>query len=205
MRATEPTLTPSRKPLAQVEARSFGTHGWLSQTKKKEGRKIPRVAVAAPGYAPEERLVTLDRAVYLRDVDLGLVQLLQKFFRRQRQEVGAADEALSAVQLNLQVSAPGTVRIRNCGDAMCGTIARVSTRGGAEANPRNRVGVPVLMGMRLSGPNKWTGRLYNVDDGKTYTGNLIEVGPDTIRIEGCALFICGGENLTRVKSTASAH
>ena len=98
----------------------------------------------------------------------------------------------------------GAVRIRSCGDAMCGSIAIVGTRGGGEANPRNRVGVPVLMGMRPNGPNKWTGRLYNVDDGKTYTGNLIEVGPDTIRIEGCALFICGGENLTRVKSTASS-
>jgi uncharacterized protein (DUF2147 family) len=98
----------------------------------------------------------------------------------------------------------GTVRIRSCGDAMCGTIASVAARGGAEANPRDRVGVPVLMDMRPSGPNKWTGRLYNVDDGKTYAGNLIEVGPDTIRVEGCVLFLCGGENLTRVKSTASS-
>jgi uncharacterized protein (DUF2147 family) len=99
----------------------------------------------------------------------------------------------------------GTVRIRNCGDGMCGMIASVGSRGGSagDANPRNRVGVPVLMGMRPNGPNKWTGRLYNVDDGKTYEGNLIELGPDSIRIEGCALFICGGENLTRVKSTAS--
>jgi uncharacterized protein (DUF2147 family) len=98
----------------------------------------------------------------------------------------------------------GMVSIRNCGDSMCGTIASVSTRDGGAANPRNRVGVPVLIGMRPSGPNKWTGQLYNVDDGKTYKGNLIELGPDSIRIEGCALFICGGENLTRVKSTASS-
>jgi uncharacterized protein (DUF2147 family) len=97
----------------------------------------------------------------------------------------------------------GTVRIHSCGDGMCGTIVSLATRG--KPNPRERVGVPVLMGMRPAGPGKWTGRLYNVDDGKTYTGNLIEVGPDTIRIEGCALFICGGENLTRVKSTASSH
>jgi uncharacterized protein (DUF2147 family) len=97
----------------------------------------------------------------------------------------------------------GMVRIRNCGDSMCGTIESVSTRDGGSANPRNRVGVPVLIGMRPNGPNKWKGQLYNVDDGKTYTGNLIELGPDSIRIEGCALFICGGENLSRVKSTAS--
>jgi uncharacterized protein (DUF2147 family) len=88
----------------------------------------------------------------------------------------------------------GTVRISICGNSMCGIIASVGSRGDSagDANPRNRVGVAVLLGMRLVAPNKWTGRLYNVDDGKTYAGNLIELGPDSIRIEGCALFICGG-------------
>ena len=62
-----------------------------------------------------------------------------------------------------------------------------------------------LMGMRPTGPGKWTGRLYNVEDGNTYTGHLIELGPDTIRLEGCALFFCGGEHLTRVKSTAATR
>src|SRR4029078_578046 len=58
-------------------------------------------------------VVTLDRALYVRDIDLGLVQLLQRFFRRQRQEVGITDPSLAAVQLNLQVRAPGSVRIKN--------------------------------------------------------------------------------------------
>jgi uncharacterized protein (DUF2147 family) len=97
----------------------------------------------------------------------------------------------------------GTVLIRNCGDGVCGTVASIGSRG--DTNVRNRVGIPVLMGMRPVAPNKWTGRVYNIDDGKIYAGNLIELGPDSIRIEGCALFICGGENLTRVKSTASAR
>ena len=113
----------------------------------------------------------------------------------------------------------GTVRIRNCGDGVCGIIASISPQVDPETgqpptdkknvdpNQRNRplVGVPVLMGMRPTGPGKWAGQLYNADDGKTYSGHLIELGPDTIRIEGCALFICGGENLTRVKSTVSTR
>ena len=113
----------------------------------------------------------------------------------------------------------GTLRIRNCGDGVCGTIASVSPqvdpetgrpptdKKNADPNQRNRplVGVPVLMGMHPNGPGKWTGRLYNVEDGNTYTGHLIELGPDTIRLEGCALFFCGGENLTRVKSTAATR
>jgi len=105
----------------------------------------------------------------------------------------------------------GRVRIRNCGEGVCGTIASVRTdpetgrpatdKKNADPNLRSRplLGVPVLIGMRPTGPGKWTGHLYNVDDGHTYTGNLIELGPDSIRVEGCALAICGGENLTRVK------
>ena len=113
----------------------------------------------------------------------------------------------------------GTVRIRNCGDGVCGSIATVNPRidpatglpwtdkKNADPGRRNRplVGVPVLIGMRPIGPGKWMGQLYNVDDGKTYTGNLIELGRDAIRVEGCWLGICGGENLTRVKSTASTR
>lgn len=113
----------------------------------------------------------------------------------------------------------GTLRIRNCGDSVCGTIASVNPqvdpatgrpptdKKNADPNLRNRplVGVPVLMEMHPTGPGKWTGRLYNVEDGNTYTGNLIELGPDTIRLEGCALFFCGGENLTRVRSTTATR
>ena len=110
----------------------------------------------------------------------------------------------------------GTLRIRNCGDGLCGTIASVNPqldpatgqppmdKKNADPSRRNRplVGLPVVMGMHPNGPGKWTGRLYNVEDGNTYTGSLIELGPDTIRLEGCALFFCGGENLTRIRSSA---
>jgi uncharacterized protein (DUF2147 family) len=54
--------------------------------------------------------------------------------------------------------------------------------------------------MMPSGPGKWSGSLYNADDGNTYPGNLIEVDAKTIRVEGCgALNICDGENLSRIK------
>lgn len=113
----------------------------------------------------------------------------------------------------------GTVRIRNCGGGVCGNIVGVNPRidpatglpwtdkKNADPRWRNRplVGVPVLIGMRQVEAGKWTGQLYNVDDGKTYKGNLIEISRDAIRIEGCWLGVCGGENLTRVKSTASSR
>jgi uncharacterized protein (DUF2147 family) len=67
------------------------------------------------------------------------------------------------------------------------------------------VGVQVLSSMHPAGPGKWTGRLFNPKDGNTYTGDLIETGPDAIRIEGCFFGICGGENLVRARGVSSAR
>jgi uncharacterized protein (DUF2147 family) len=64
---------------------------------------------------------------------------------------------------------------------------------------RPLVGVAVLMGMRPASNDRWSGHLYNTDDGKTYFGNIIEIDARTIRIEGCVGLICGGDNLTRIK------
>jgi len=104
------------------------------------------------------------------------------------------------------------VRIFNCGGAVCGRVASVGReddagRKNSDAGQRNHaaVGVEVLISMRPNGPNKWSGRLYNLDDGKFYEGNLIELDSGTIRVEGCWLGICGGENLTRMRSTASSQ
>jgi uncharacterized protein (DUF2147 family) len=103
------------------------------------------------------------------------------------------------------------IRISPCGRNLCGFIAQTSPRNDpATGRPmtdknnidpakRNRplVGVQTLMSMQPNGPGKWSGRLYNDDDGKIYPGNLIEQSPSSIRIEGCALGTCGGDTLTR--------
>jgi uncharacterized protein (DUF2147 family) len=110
-----------------------------------------------------------------------------------------------------------TLRIHSCGGAVCANVVRMkqandpatgrpwTDKNNIDPSKRNRpiVGVPVLISMRPDGPGRWSGELYNMDDGKTYSGNLIEVGPDAVRIEGCFLGVCGGENLTRIKSTAA--
>jgi uncharacterized protein (DUF2147 family) len=105
------------------------------------------------------------------------------------------------------------IRIGPCGRNLCGFIAQSSPRNDpATGRPmtdknnvdpakRNRplVGVQTLISMQPNGPGKWSGRLYNDDDGKIYSGNLIELGQSSIRIEGCALGVCGGDTLMRLK------
>ncbi len=71
----------------------------------------------------------------------------------------------------------------------------------ADPAKRNRplMGVQTLIGMQPSGPGRWSGELYNDDDGMTYPGKLIELDASSIRIEGCSGAICDGEVLTRIK------
>jgi len=106
----------------------------------------------------------------------------------------------------------GTIRVRACGAGYCASIASVTpARDAATGKPRTDannpdarkrsrplVGVPVLMPMKPNGPGKWSGRLYDVDRGQTFAGHLVEVDARTIRIEGCAMGLCGGEALSRV-------
>ena len=105
------------------------------------------------------------------------------------------------------------VRIANCGKALCGTMVSAATpsdtatgrpwtdKNNPDAAKRDRplVGVQVLFDMHPNGPGKWSGTLYDSDRGRTYSGNLIDLGADRIRIEGCMLVLCGGEQLSRVR------
>lgn len=96
------------------------------------------------------------------------------------------------------------VRIAKCGPALCGQVAkaRIDPATGKPAlDKRNRplTGLQILIGMQPDGPGKWSGRLYNEEDGQLYAGHLLELGPSRVRIEGCAVGICGGEEMARIK------
>jgi uncharacterized protein (DUF2147 family) len=77
----------------------------------------------------------------------------------------------------------------------------VKNKNNTDPAKRNRplVGVQVLISMQPNGASKWSGQVYSDDNGRTYSGNLIELSPSTIKIEGCWLMICNRENLTRIK------
>jgi uncharacterized protein (DUF2147 family) len=105
------------------------------------------------------------------------------------------------------------VRVAPCGAALCATIATPKSPVDPETgqpwtdkhNPEPAlrghplVGVAVLSSLVPDGPGKWSGRLYNVDNGNSYSGHLLELDARTIRVEGCAIGICGGQNMTRIK------
>jgi uncharacterized protein (DUF2147 family) len=103
------------------------------------------------------------------------------------------------------------VRVSKCGAHICGVVVwlREPTNPATgmpmvdDKNPnpalarRPMIGLPLFTDMRISGPNKWSGHIYNADDGGTYVSNISVAGPDTLRVEGCVGMMCGGENWTR--------
>ena len=105
------------------------------------------------------------------------------------------------------------VRVSSCGRALCATLASPKSptdpatgaawtdKNNIDPGQRGRplVGVFVLSGMLPDGPGRWSGELYNTDDGHTYPEHLVEIDRRTIRIEGCVLGICGGKNLSRIQ------
>ncbi len=101
----------------------------------------------------------------------------------------------------------GKIRISPCGRNLCGFLvqpapgATATDKNNTDAAKRGRplAGIQVLISMHRDGLNKWSGHVYNDDDGKIYEGHLIENDASGIRIEGCWLGMCGGEDLTRVK------
>lgn len=104
------------------------------------------------------------------------------------------------------------VRVSRCGAALCGTVVWLrdaidpATNKPAvdDKNPdparrkRSMIGLPIFIAMKSAGPNKWSGQIYNADDGKTYASNVSVTDAATLRVEGCVGGgLCGGENWTR--------
>jgi len=103
------------------------------------------------------------------------------------------------------------VKISKCGDGICGHIVwlrePMDTATGQPAtdsknpNPalarRPMIGLPLFSGMQPAGPNKWSGQIYNADDGSTYASSVTATGAETLRVEGCVGALCGGETWTR--------
>jgi len=104
------------------------------------------------------------------------------------------------------------VRVSKCGGGICGVIVGLKqpidpNTGKPQVDDKNpnpalakrpMIGLPLFSGMQATGPGKWSGRIYNADDGSTYASNVSVTGADTLRVEGCLGAFCGGETWTRV-------
>jgi uncharacterized protein (DUF2147 family) len=121
--------------------------------------------------------------------------------------------ALAASPAGDWLVAEGTavVRIAPCNNGWCGKLARTPGPGQDEHNPdpakrgQPMLGTTILIDMKPNGTNRWDGEIYNPENGKTYTGHIVMLSPDALRIEGCLLgILCGGETWTRTSADPAA-
>lgn len=125
-----------------------------------------------------------------------------------------AARAQSGVEVSgiwLTQAGDAKVRVSKCGGGLCGVIVWLKdpinpATGKPQVDDKNpnpalakrpMIGLPLFMGMRASGPNKWSGQIYNADDGKTYASKISVSGPGTLKVEGCVGTLCGGEQWSR--------
>src|SRR5258708_6448305 len=104
------------------------------------------------------------------------------------------------------------VRVSKCSGGICGVVIGLKqpidpATGKPQIDDKNpnpalakrpMIGLPLFTGMHATGPGKWSGQIYNADDGSIYASNVTVSGPDTLRVEGCMGAFCGGETWTRV-------
>jgi uncharacterized protein (DUF2147 family) len=105
------------------------------------------------------------------------------------------------------------VRVSKCGSGICGVIVGLKdpidpATGKPQVDDKNpnpalkrrpMISLPLFSGMHPTSPGKWSGQIYNADDGSPYAGKVSVTGRDTLRVEGCVGALCGGETWTRVK------
>ena len=122
-----------------------------------------------------------------------------------------AAQAQSADGTWLTQAGDARVKISKCSGGICGHIIwlreATDTATGQPAtdsknpNPalakRPMIGLPLFSGMQPAGPNKWSGQIYNADDGSTYASSVTAISADSLRVEGCVGALCGGETWTR--------
>jgi uncharacterized protein (DUF2147 family) len=123
-----------------------------------------------------------------------------------------AQGAVEPVGIWLTQAGDARVRVSKCGGGICGVIVGLKqptdpATGKPQVDDKNpnpalarrpMIGLPLFSGMRAAGPGKWSGQIYNADDGSTYASNVAVTGQDTLRVEGCMGALCGGETWTRV-------
>jgi uncharacterized protein (DUF2147 family) len=103
------------------------------------------------------------------------------------------------------------VRVSRCGAALCGTVVWLRepidpATGKLQVDDKNEnpalrsrriVGLSLFIGMKSVAPNKWSGQIYNADDGKTYASTVTLHEEGQLEVQGCVGPLCGSETWSR--------
>ena len=71
------------------------------------------------------------------------------------------------------------------------------------ANPslakRPIIGINIFSSMKSVANNKWSGTIYNADDGRSYSSSVTVAGARKLEVRGCVMgILCGGETWIKI-------
>ena len=105
----------------------------------------------------------------------------------------------------------GSVEIYDCGSALCAKVVSdgAAASGGSGLDIHNKTvamrsrpiaGLEIMTGF-TGGPERWSnGKIYNPDDGATYSGSLRLISSGSLELTGCVVApICKKQVWTRLK------
>ncbi|HWB44856.1 MAG TPA: DUF2147 domain-containing protein [Hyphomicrobiaceae bacterium] len=118
-----------------------------------------------------------------------------------------AQSATDALGVWLNPENQSNVEFYKCGGSLCAKIVKnPDGQKTDDKNPdpakRNRpiVGLVIMQDGKQTGPNKWSGSLYNRENGKTYSGSVTVKNKNTLDLAGCvAVVLCKTTTWTRLK------
>jgi uncharacterized protein (DUF2147 family) len=124
-----------------------------------------------------------------------------------------AETANNPAGIWLTQAGDAKVRISHCSTGLCGTIVWLKVAidpatgkpqvDDKNANPslakRPIIGINIFNRMKSVADNKWSGTIYNADNGKSYSSDVIVAGPRKLEVRGCVMSVlCGGETWTKI-------
>lgn len=82
----------------------------------------------------------------------------------------------------------------HCGSKLCGKVVAVK-----DQSRKSEIGTVIMNGATKVSNNEWKGDILDLDNGKTYSGDVTLEGHNNLRLKGCVLFLCRNETWHRVK------
>ena len=125
----------------------------------------------------------------------------------------SAETAKSPSGIWLTQAGDAKIRVHQCGTGLCGTIVWLKVpidpaTGKPQIDDKNVnrslakrpvIGINIFEGMKPVADNKWSGTIYNADDGKTYSSQVTAAEPRKLEVRGCVMSVlCGGEIWTKI-------
>jgi uncharacterized protein (DUF2147 family) len=120
-----------------------------------------------------------------------LAAALTVLFAGQAPSFAAAEDAIGTWK---DADTGGITQVYSCEGGICIKVVTPSkAREKDDNNPdpalkgRSMAGVVIMAGAAKDGADRWKGKVYNSEDGKTYTGYIEVKSKDEVKLEGCVL------------------